>query len=586
MFAISEICFYIESVKDSELSREVLCDQIHMLYRGVPVAVSGTLIISVLTSFFFWRYVEFNRVSIWLSAVLTVSIFRIITYIFFLYLRNETNRQKYPPHLWEFLFLIGTALSAVLWGISGIIFYFPHDNFQIGILAFILGGLAAVSATTLSYRKLPFLIFISFTTFPLALMLFLEGTETKLFLLTFLFILVVFSIRGGMRLYSTNEDNIRLKIIYRDEKETLKKAQQHHKLHVEQTPLGVIEWDTNLRVTEWNPAAQNIFGYSQSEAVDLEVTNLIHESDSARLNRILETFSTNDEGNKVSAYCRRKDGSIIFCNWYNTPLINEDGIKIGLASLIMDITLENKILDQLVLAKNDLEKAAKVKSEFLSHMSHELRTPMNSIMGFSTLLKLSSGSSLTEDQKLFIEEIHKSSSDLLGGIENMLNLHDIEKGMLLLKLQSINLEGIIAESIKLIREEADKKEVKVINEVSNNITIPVLGDRIRLKQVIINVLHNAVKYNFSGGHLKIKIGHHDDKFIHLLIEDTGIGLSENEMEEVFQSFARFGKDNVDGTGIGLTIARHLMTMMNGDIQVASNKGNGTVVTLIMKKMTD
>jgi len=222
-------------------------------------------------------------------------------------------------------------------------------------------------------------------------------------------------------------------------------------------------------------------------------------------------------------------------------------------------------------AKQEAEKANQAKNRFISSMSHELRTPMNAILGFSQLLSMDD---LTEDQMSSVDEIINGGDHLLSLIDDILNLSQIESGNVNLSIESVNIQRIIQECLSLIQPIAEKYQVTLknnTNDNNNNIHTTVLADQTRIKQVILNLLSNACKYNKEDGEVIIHYSNTKNNRLKLTIQDTGQGISAENQLELFKPFNRLGLENsnIQGTGIGLTITKQLIELMNGTLGLES-----------------
>ena len=228
---------------------------------------------------------------------------------------------------------------------------------------------------------------------------------------------------------------------------------------------------------------------------------------------------------------------------------------------------------KLQVQAQELEKANKAKTEFLSSMSHELRTPLNAILGFGQLLDIDIKD---ESQKMYIGEVVKAGEHLLALINEVLDLSHVESGKIELAMKNYSLNSIIDESVMLIKPLADAKSIRVINNVGSERHFVAHIDSMRFKQVMLNLLSNAVKYNRDNGSITINIEQKDPKRIRIEIIDTGHGISREQQKLLFEPFTRLNKhENIEGTGIGLAITRRIIELMGGAIGVESEEGEGS-----------
>jgi len=252
----------------------------------------------------------------------------------------------------------------------------------------------------------------------------------------------------------------------------------------------------------------------------------------------------------------------------------EDEITLRTGELFSTVT-------QLKEAKALAEKANNAKSQFLSQMSHELRTPMNAILGYAQLLRLETSAPLSANQLDHVNEIINAGDHLLELINKVLDLSHVESGTLEVSIENINLQYCVEECITLIGPLAIEKNIAVINNLDSDIYV--LADYTHIKQVIINLLSNGIKYNKIGGTLTIDdCSQHKNK-VCFSIRDTGHGLSDSQLSRLFKPFDRLGAENtsVQGTGIGLLICKQLIEIMKGKISVSSVIDEGTTFAITL-----
>lgn len=236
---------------------------------------------------------------------------------------------------------------------------------------------------------------------------------------------------------------------------------------------------------------------------------------------------------------------------------------------------EEKKIDGLKVAKELAETANKAKSQFLSNMSHELRTPLNAILGFAQLLMYKSKNPLSQPQTDNVKEIIKAGDHLLLLINDVLDLSKIEAGKLDLRIESVCVSRVLAECIKLTHDIAKLKDCEINYDCDEDLLVN--ADYTRFKQVLLNLLSNAIKYNKLGGTVDIHCRRLQYGMLRVYVVDSGIGIAEDMFDEVFKPFNRLSAANssIEGTGIGLTLSKKIITSMKGSIDFESHIGQGT-----------
>ena len=350
---------------------------------------------------------------------------------------------------------------------------------------------------------------------------------------------------------------------------------------VESSDDAIISKDLQGIITSWNAGAERLFGYSADEIIGQPISRLTPTQNQMEQSTILAEISRGADIKHFETVRLRKDGSCIDVSVTISPIKDLSGTVIGASKVARDISGRKVTESKLLEATAAAEKANRAKSEFLSRMSHELRTPLNAILGFAQLLGVSNPPP-SSAQTIKIEQIIKAGWYLLELINQILDLALIESGKLSLSQEAVPLIDVLRECQAMAEPLAGQRDIKLTFVPFDN-TWLLHADRTRVKQILLNLISNAIKYNHEHGEVEVEVevevtcSPNTTGKLRITIKDSGAGLPPEKLEELFQPFNRLGQEtsNEEGTGIGLVVTRQLVELMGGKIGVESTVGLGS-----------
>jgi PAS domain S-box-containing protein len=330
--------------------------------------------------------------------------------------------------------------------------------------------------------------------------------------------------------------------------------------------------DAAGRFTSVSAACQKLFGYSPAEMIDRPFLDFVLEEDRASTSATAARLPGGHDLHDYENRYIRKDGGIVTISWSASWSHADQSIF-----CVGRDCSDRKQATEAVAARLIAERANVAKSEFLSRMSHELRTPMNAILGFAQVLETEEG--LSAEQLDSVSHILKGGAHLLKLINEVLDITSIESGRLTISSEAIALPGLLEETMKLLRPMSAEFGVRISVLPSEDAPSHVQADRQRLKQVLLNLVGNAIKYNRPGGSVTVR--YHavagTPAKTRLLVTDTGAGLDAAKLSGLFQPFERLGAEqtSIEGTGLGLVLAKRMVENMGGTLGVESIVGEGS-----------
>lgn len=380
------------------------------------------------------------------------------------------------------------------------------------------------------------------------------------------------------------------------------RANRRYRELLEAAPDGIFEIAPDGRIVVANRVGESMFGFQPNELIGKSVDVLV--PDAARDKHAQQRHDYNAHpvtrpmGPGLDLHGRRKDGSLFPVEISLSPVHTGDAVHVITA--VRDITdrhqheqhlrmMREQHTEELASANRALEersrqmeRANRLKNEFLASMSHELRTPLHTIIGFSELLKERMAGDLTDTQDRYLNFIHQDAEHLLELINGVLDLSKIEAGRLELRTASLRLHSCVAEAIAAVGGRAAAKSIQIKDETGAPDFL-VDADPVRIKEILYNLLTNAIKFTPESGKIWVEAAW-DQEFVSITVADTGIGIPLEEQKNIFENFYQVGTTTVgirEGTGLGLAICKHLVELHGGSLSVRSQPGQGSRFTFTL-----
>ena len=364
--------------------------------------------------------------------------------------------------------------------------------------------------------------------------------------------------------------------------EELRKITKNLEEAQEIAQLGSWKYELNEDIGYWSDQAYTLFGMKKGkdEASSEKFFSIIQEEDRQKVREAFEKVSSTKEVQEIE--CKIDDPDSDEPKWlFNRiqPVLDDEGELISIVGTSQNITEQKKTEAELVDAKQKAEAAAEAKTDFLSNMSHEIRTPMNAILGFTDILFKEKNLSPigTDNLKL----IKYSADNLLVIINDILDFSKIESGKVTLEHINFNPKKIVDNLLQTLKMKAEEKGIELKGFVADDVPKQLMGDPYRINQIFINLTNNAIKFTDKGeAIISIKLVERKEKTARLLfsVKDTGIGIPEEKMDSIWESFTQAQTDTTrlfGGTGLGLPITKRLIEMQGGTIQVKSEHKVGS-----------
>ena len=368
---------------------------------------------------------------------------------------------------------------------------------------------------------------------------------------------------------------------------------------IDGSPVPILVIDARHVITHWNAACESITGIKASEVIGTKqqwkafypsarpiMADIVIDGNLQQLDTLYQSgFRPScmvDHGIEGEAYFPGLKRWLFFTA---APLIDETGNIVGAIETLQDVSERKQAEVALMAAKGAAELAASVKSDFLANMSHEIRTPMNAIIGLAHLML---NTPLSQKQHDYVTRIQGAGQMLLGLINDILDFSKIEAGQMRIEATDFRLDDVLNKVTSIIQARAQEKRLELHYVVDPAVPAKLLGDPLRLAQILINLIGNAIKFTAHGSisvFFRAQPGNGNEIQLDVAVQDTGIGMSPEQIDKLFQAFSQADNSitrKYGGTGLGLTICKRLCELMGGEIKVSSEPGHGSLFSFWIK----
>jgi len=562
---------------DPRVEAEVRRAALSQLLKGGPLAEAVHVLLVVVVAALVWNSLPLALTAGWVGAVTAAAALRT-------WWRLGLSRRTASPE--EALRGVRLTVAGVglAWGFGAAAAIPALGLDQAALILVVLAGIVAGATGTLVGDRRSFHYLLLTALAPLPIGILLHGHSRVHLIATLLIVLFV----GGMdrvhrRAYRTFVERVRAAVLLASSTQDL--ARQHAYLDalIASTPVAIAVLDGRRSIRSVNPAFETLFGYSTAEAVGASIDALIVPDSLRSESSDLEARARGGEIVRVEIERRRKDGRPIQVR------LSAAAVKAapegGLVALYEDIS-DRKAAEQAMRAARELaERVARARSAFLANMSHEIRTPMNAVLGFVELVL---DTELQVEQRRALELVRSSSEALLTILNDILDYSKIEAEHLELESIPFDLPKVVHATATLLAVRAREKHLELTVDVPPDVPHIMRGDPTRVRQVLMNLIGNAIKFT-EQGEVDVSaavVGYHDDRTsVRFRVRDTGIGISDEQLVTIFDEFTQADASmtrRYGGTGLGLAISRKLVALMGGQLSVTSEVGRGSEFSFTLR----
>jgi len=551
---------------DAQVAR-ALTDRV---MAGEPMAQLAHILLISVMAFLLWGIAPTPLLLAWTTTVVVGVLVRAAS-------RRQLRATKADSQTTLRAVRLAVTALGIAWGVGAAAIVPDVQPRYMAMLLVVLCGLVAGAAHNLDADPPAFKRFLFTSLGPLLVAIPLNGRD-RMQLVAMLLIVIYggFMLVLNRRAHRLLNDHLRSSELLAVREQEAQRERRHLDALIDSAPLGILVVDRDNRVQRVNPRFQELFGYTSDEATGRDLYDLIVPATDRPAAGDLQRRARAMGRAVAEVERRRKDGRVVPVRVSVAPV--EGGVSGDLFLQYEDISERREAERVMREARDTAERLAKARSSFLANMSHEIRTPMNAVVGFVELLL---DTELTTDQRRALELVRSSAEALLTILNDVLDFSKIEAEHLELEAIPFDLQKMLHSTVGLLAVRAREKHLELITDIGLDFPALVRGDPTRVRQVLTNLIGNAIKFTDEGEVVvrafAAPAGDHAVR-VEFSVRDTGIGISSEQLSSIFQEFTQADASmtrRYGGTGLGLAIARKLVTLMGGELKVESELGKGS-----------